>query len=87
MEYTQDQIVTLANNIKEYEEKRKDLAKEIKEAKEDFCKDHDIKKKPLNAALKQFFVWQKDRAKFLEEVNETDQLVDVMTGEKVCTFE
>ena len=82
MDYTQEQIVALATCIKELDDKRKDIMADIKDVKDEFCKEHDIKKKHLNDALKQYFKWQKDRTKFLEEINETDQLVDVLTGEK-----
>jgi hypothetical protein len=83
MDYTQEQLVALANNIKDLDDQRKALVAEIKEAKDLFCEEHKTKKKPLNGALKNYFSWLKDRAKWLEEVNEMDQITDVMVGEKV----
>jgi tRNA A37 N6-isopentenylltransferase MiaA len=83
MDYTQEQLVALAENIKDLDDQRKALVAEIKEAKDIFCEEHNTKKRPLNSAIKNYFAWLKDRSKWLEEVNETDQLIDVMTGEKV----
>ena len=83
MAYTQEELVALADNIKDMETQKKALSKDISEAKDLFCEEHDVKKKPLTAAIKQYFAWQKDRATWLQDVNEQDQLVDVLTGEKV----
>ena len=81
-QYTQENLVTLAKNIKEIDDQRKDLVATIKEFKEEFAKEYDIKKRSLNISLKEFYAFQKDRAKWLEEVNETELLIDMMTGEK-----
>lgn len=80
--YSQEQLVSLADNINRLDLQRKEFVKEIKEAKDEFCKEHQIKKKMLNAALKEYKEWQKNRSDYLEFINEKDALVDVLTGEK-----
>jgi hypothetical protein len=83
MNLNQEKLIEFA---KEYElllERKKDVAADLKDYVEVFCDENDIKKKkPLINAVKAFLQWQKDRAKFLEESNETDVFIDILTGEK-----
>lgn len=80
---TQEMLVQFANEIEEMEARKKSLTKDINDYYADFCEENDVKKKALKGAVKLYLQWKKDRSKFLEDVNELDKLVDVLTGE-VC---
>jgi len=83
MAYTHDELVALATNIRSLKSQVKEINKEIKEAKELFCEEHEVKKKPLNGALKQYDEFLKNQPEWLETVNEEDQLVDCLVGELI----
>lgn len=82
MAYTQDELVALATDIRSMKDDKKEINKEIKIKLDLFCEEHEVMKKPLNGALKQFDEFLKNRPEWLATVNEQDQLIDVLTGLK-----
>ena len=81
---TQEELIGFANELKELEEKKKSATKDIKDAIDLFCEEKEIaSKKQLKAAIKAYWIWEKDRAKFIDDIRSFDEFIDVLTGAKV----
>jgi uncharacterized protein (UPF0335 family) len=84
-EVTREKLIALANSIEDYQDDMALIREDIKKAYDDFAKENDCSKKVLKAAVKAHLACKKDKAKFLDESNELDKLIDIILGEKATT--
>lgn len=85
MDVSQEKIVSLSNAIKDLEEQKKEITKEINTFYEDFLEENGIEKtfkKQVKDSVKEHRRWEKDRAKFTEQEYFKDSLVELLIGEK-----
>jgi uncharacterized protein (UPF0335 family) len=81
---SQEELIGFADELKKLEEEKKSATKDIKDAIDRFCAEKEISsKKQLKAAIKAYWTWEKDRAKFIDEIRTFDEFIDVLTGAKV----
>ena len=77
----QEKLIAFFDILDDVNERKKDVAKELKETIEGFSEENNISKKKLKDAYKSFKAWQKDRSKFNEEERTYNELLDIATGE------
>ena len=81
-ELTQEALVEICNLIEGLIEDIKTLTADKNETIGDFAVRFGIKKKELNAIIRKYLAWKKDRAAFNSEECMIDSLFDLLTGEK-----
>lgn len=70
-----DEFISLANAIASLEEDKKDINEDIKTRINDAAEHHGIDKKVIKAAVKEYIKYEKDRAQYIVEDREKDQLL------------
>ena len=80
-----EKLIALATSIEDYNDDMSMIREDIKKAYDDFAKENDCSKKILKGAVKAYLACKKDKAKFLDETNELDKMIDIILGEKATT--
>ena len=70
-----EEFISLARGVASLEEDKRDINEDIKTLIEDKAEVHSIDKKVLKAAIKEYIKYEKDRAAYIVEDREKDQLL------------
>lgn len=84
MELTKEALIAFADDVEILIERKKDANSTVAEAFDGFVKEYDgISKKNLKKAVTSYIKFKNDRIAVLNEINETDLLFDMLTGDEL----